>query len=138
MIVTVRRGFGIGLATAVLGCASTQVAVVPTTEAGSRLVSDLSYLAGPALRGRLTGTPGNDSAAAFIARRYAALGLRPAFEDPSCHSGAQCSRSFLQPFQLGVAVLFELDVPISRATQNVAAILEGTDSVLKREYVVVG
>src|SRR4051812_35513182 len=126
MIVTVRRGFGIGLATAVLGCASTQVAVVPTTEAGSRLVSDLSYLAGPALRGRLTGTPGNDSAAAFIARRYAALGLRPAFEDPSCHSGGQCSRSFLQPFQIGVAAVVLVVVLSSRGTPDIAPPLVGS------------
>ena len=30
----------------------------------------------PALAGRLIGTPGNDSAAAYIARRYQSLGLR--------------------------------------------------------------
>ena len=36
---------------------------------------DIEYLAGPALAGRLTGTPENDSAAAYLARRYQSLGL---------------------------------------------------------------
>src|SRR5687768_10533106 len=39
---------------------------------------DISYLSSDALEGRGTGTPGNDSAAAYIARRYAMLGLAPA------------------------------------------------------------
>src|SRR5690348_10970263 len=37
---------------------------------------DINYLASDALEGRLTGTPGNDSAAAYIARRYELLGLQ--------------------------------------------------------------
>ena len=37
--------------------------------------SDIDYLASDALEGRGTGTPGNDSAAAYLAREYAKLGL---------------------------------------------------------------
>src|SRR4029079_15707595 len=36
---------------------------------------DIAYLASDALEGRLTGTPGNDMAAAYIAQRYKSLGL---------------------------------------------------------------
>src|SRR5918993_1989777 len=43
------------------------------------LMRDVRYLAGDALEGRGTGTAGNDSAAAYIARRFAGLGLASAF-----------------------------------------------------------
>ena len=41
-----------------------------------RVRSDIEYLASDALQGRGTGTAGNDSATAWAARRYTALGLR--------------------------------------------------------------
>jgi hypothetical protein len=43
----------------------------------SRLAQDLGYLASDALRGRNTPSPGFDSAAAYIARRLAAAGVKP-------------------------------------------------------------
>src|SRR6266567_3338934 len=46
-----------------------------------RVRRDIEYLASDALEGRGTGTPGNDSAAMFAVRRYAALGLQPLFPD---------------------------------------------------------
>ncbi|HVX39566.1 MAG TPA: M28 family peptidase [Gemmatimonadaceae bacterium] len=85
---------------------------------------DIDYLAGPALAGRLTGTPGNDSAADYIARRYSALGLRP------------MAPRYLQRF---VARPVVKDGPSpSLPTQNVFALLPGTDPALRGEYVVVG
>jgi Zn-dependent M28 family amino/carboxypeptidase len=85
---------------------------------------DIEYLASPALAGRLTGTPQNDSAAAYIARRYQALGLRalsPQYLQhfvarPPAHSGRSPS------------------LP----TENVFAMLPGRDPALAHEYVVVG
>ena len=85
---------------------------------------DIEYLASPALAGRLTGTRGNDSAAAYIARRYASLGLRSPVASyqqrfvarPQAHSGASPSWP----------------------TQNVVAILPGRDPALSGQYVVVG
>src|SRR3990170_4242218 len=41
----------------------------------ARILADIAYLASDRLEGRLTGTPGNDSAAAYIARRFAELKL---------------------------------------------------------------
>jgi hypothetical protein len=85
---------------------------------------DVFYLASDALAGRLTGTPGNDSAAAYIARRYAALGLRP------------MSAGYLQRFVARPPVR---DKPSpSLPTQNVFAVLPGTDPALRGQYVVIG
>jgi aminopeptidase YwaD len=81
---------------------------------------DIEYLASPALAGRLTGTAGNDSAAAFIARRYSALKLDGKLQRfsarPPAHNG----------------------VSPSWPTQNVFAILPGRDPTLRGQYVVVG
>ncbi len=43
-----------------------------------RSAADIRYLASDALMGRATGTPGNDSAAAYIARRFRDAGAVPA------------------------------------------------------------
>jgi Zn-dependent M28 family amino/carboxypeptidase len=85
---------------------------------------DVSYLASDALAGRLTGTPGNDSAAAFIARRYAALGLQP------------MSAAYLQHFVARPPA--HEGVSRSLPTQNVFALLRGRDDALRGQYVVVG
>ncbi|HMA23339.1 MAG TPA: M28 family peptidase [Gemmatimonadaceae bacterium] len=85
---------------------------------------DISYLAGDALAGRLTGTAGNDSAAAFIARRYAALGLRPM-------SGGYLQRFVARPPVRG-------GTSPSLPTQNVFAVLPGRDPALRGEYIVIG
>ena len=83
---------------------------------------DIAYLASDALEGRLTGTPGNDSAAAFLARRYQALHLRP----------------LAQHFTARSAELAHLGRPYEFPAQNVIAILPGTDPRLAGQYVVVG
>ena len=87
---------------------------------------DIAYLASDALEGRMTGTPGNDSAAAYIARRYAALRLRP------------LSAGYLQPFDGRSAADVHTGHTGARLTQNVVALLAGTDPNLRGEYVVVG
>src|SRR6478609_9129876 len=46
-----------------------------------RIRSDIAYLADDRLEGRGTGTAGNDSAAAWLARRHQALGTRPVVLD---------------------------------------------------------
>jgi aminopeptidase YwaD len=85
---------------------------------------DIFYLASDALRGRLTGTPGNDSAAAYIARRYAALGLHP------------MSNGYLQRFVARPATRGEGSP--SLPTQNVFAVLPGRDPALRGQYIVIG
>ena len=129
---------GLVVAGGIGGCASVPTVHEPDTEVGALMRADLSYLAGPRLAGRLTGTPGNDSAAAFIARRYGALGLQPLFEDASCRDKPSCGRSFLEPFRVPRTALDRLDVRVRDRTQNVAALVRGTDSLLSNQYIVVG
>jgi len=133
------RSFIMVLLAVVLGACAMAVPAMPpvTSEAGARLQADMTNLAGPALRGRLTGTAGNDSAAAFIARRYAELRMQPVFDD-QCSGRPACGKTFLQPFHLSRTTLDRLDVSIRSTTQNVGGVVTGTDSTLKREYVVVG
>ncbi len=113
------------IALAACGTNSSVARVSPSTQPDSLAIRrDIEYLASDALAGRLTGTPGNDSAAAFIARRYKSLeltALAPGYEQhfvarPPAHAGP------------GTAL----------ATQNVAAILSGRDKLLREEFVIVG
>ena len=98
----------------------------PTSRADARaLRTDIAYLASDALEGRGTGTPGNDSAAAYIARRFRALGLT------SLDSG------FEQHF-IAHPILGHSSAALSVPTQNVVALLPGRDSSLRGQFVIVG
>jgi hypothetical protein len=88
--------------------------------------SDIAYLASDRLEGRLTGSPGNDSAAAFIARRYSYLRLKAPYP------------GFIQRFVARPASAAHRGDTVGLKTQNVVAILEGSDAVLKNKYIVIG
>jgi aminopeptidase YwaD len=116
------RVFFVCAATTLVAC---RPSVVRSTASWPRADSlairrDIEYLASPALSGRLTGTAGNDSAAAYIARRYAALKL-----------GGNLQRFIARPPAHNAA-------SPSWPTQNVFAILPGRDPALRGQYVVVG
>ena len=119
---------------AVLSCASGQQAGTTGDLPQSPIQVDLTYLASPALAGRRAGTPGNDSAAVYIAKRYWDLGLRGAFKDSSCGGPAPCEKSFFQLFEFRSAYPGSFKL----VSQNVATIVPGTDSALATEYVLVG
>ena len=88
-----------------------------------RLQRDVAVLASDAYEGRGTGTPGADSAAAWLVRRYRALGIAPGVPD------------YLQPFTVrpgGHAG----HVPL--LARNVVAVIPGTDAALRGQYVVLG
>ena len=113
---------------ALAGCvraphASPAAAATPDS---TRVRSDIAYLASDALEGRGTGTPGNDSAAAFAARRYASLGLRP------------LSAGYLQPFQARSAMLAHAGGLAAAQTQNVVALLPGRDPAFRGQAIVIG
>ncbi len=92
----------------------------------ARILQDVAYLASDALEGRGTGTAGNDSAAAYIARRFRALGL----------SAPQAG--FIQSFQARPAMGAQHGLASALPTQNVVAIIRGRDSQLRGQYVVLG
>ncbi|HVE80302.1 MAG TPA: hypothetical protein VNA89_15665, partial [Gemmatimonadaceae bacterium] len=109
---------------------------------------DVAYLASDALEGRGTGTAGNDSAAAYVARRFRALGLRPVVrrDDPSCRAAGRltepraagdCAPEYLQRFQAR-AGFHAGPGASSLGTANVVALLPGRDPALRDEYVVLG
>lgn len=113
-------------------------AATPDTSA---IMRDVRYLASDALEGRGTGTPGNDSAAAYIARRFAGLGLSPAFSAGDrrlCATTRTCDSRFVQPFVARSVAAAHAGLPGELPTQNVAAIVRGTDRVLRDEYIVLG
>jgi peptidase M28-like protein/PDZ domain-containing protein len=108
------------------GCTRASAGPRPATAApdSAALRADIQYLASPLLQGRLTGTAGNDSAAAYIARRYAALKLVPV------------SPAYLQHF---TARPPSREAPAEALpTQNVVALLPGRDPVVRNQYVVIG
>ncbi len=99
----------------------------PSTIADSaRVRADVAYLASDALEGRGTGTAGNDSAAAFAARRYASLGLRA------------LTPGYLQKFTARSAMSAHSGGPTAMATQNVVAFAEGRDPALRGQTIVIG
>jgi hypothetical protein len=105
--------------------------------------ADIAVLAGDAFEGRGTGTSGNDSAAAFLARRYRALKLQPLAIDStgaSCDArpGTACPPAFLQKFTARPIAGAHSGPARSLPTQNVVAMLPGSDPVLTGEFVVIG
>ena len=105
---------------------TSQLDLGPATADSARILTDIAYLASDALEGRLTGTAGNDSAAAYIARRFAALGLKAPYP------------GYLQKFTARSAAAAHTGDTAGKATQNVVAIIEGTDPALRDEYIVIG
>src|SRR6476619_4972951 len=98
------------------GCASMGAHAAAPLRADSTVIhDDIAYLASDRLEGRLTGTPGNDSAAAYIARRYKLLGLTPLTPD------------YLQHFDALSADDAHAGRTEPRKTENVVALLRGTD-----------
>jgi hypothetical protein len=109
------------------GCASVATHGSSGLFADSAVIhDDIAYLASDRLEGRLTGTAGNDSAAAYIARQYARLGLR------------QGSPEYLQKFVARSAADAHAGITNGRPTQNVVAILPGSDPRFAGQYIVIG
>jgi acetylornithine deacetylase/succinyl-diaminopimelate desuccinylase-like protein len=91
------------------------------------LLNDVKYLSSDSLGGRLIGTPGADSAAAFLARRFKQAGLRPT------------PQGWYQTFTVSAGAPAAAGAGISGAMgKNVIGILPGKDSRLRDEIVVVG
>lgn len=121
----------------------------PAVPDSARLAADVSVLASDAFEGRGTGTPGNDSAAAFIARRFEALKLEPlrmtvvggaAMNGPEPMIGAVPGQKagHLQRFIARSVAAVHAGLPAELPTQNVVALIPGRDSSLRNQYVVLG
>ncbi|HEX6057823.1 MAG TPA: M28 family peptidase [Gemmatimonadaceae bacterium] len=115
----------------------------PAVADSAALRRDVSWLAADALEGRATGSPGNDSAALYVARRFQALGLEAPLAGsagcPASSNGASsCLAGYAQPFTARSAALAHSEQPWELPTRNVVGILRGSDPALRHEYVVVG
>src|SRR5450759_3256462 len=89
-------------------CTSAYMRPASASRADSAAIRrDVEFLASDALEGRLAGTPGNDSAAAYLARRYRSLGL------------TELAPGYLQPFDALSAQDAHLGRTAPRPTQNV-------------------
>jgi hypothetical protein len=128
--------------------------------AEERLRRDIAHLADDRLEGRFTGTAGNDSAAAYVARRFASLRLTPVIPDEgrACASrrvtlgperpprgpaagdaaSAQPCVGFLQRFEARSIALAHAGRAAGLPTQNVVATIPGTDPALRGQVVVLG
>jgi Zn-dependent M28 family amino/carboxypeptidase len=101
--------------------------VLAQAPAARRLLGDVKYLSDDRLTGRMTGTPGADSAAAYIARRFAEAGL------------SKPTTGWFQEFVVSA------NAPGARHSadeelrgRNVVGILRGRDRTLGSEAVIVG
>jgi Peptidase family M28/PDZ domain len=102
---------------------------IPTTPAPPPIlaIDDIRYLSSDRLQGRMTGSPGADSAAEYLARRFHQVGLQPA------------AVGWFQSFTVA------RDVPAAQHAhvgglrgKNVIGLLPGRDPVLRNETVIVG
>ena len=134
---TVTRHAAAGLLAAAIATAAS------AQSPAARIRADIGVLAADRFEGRATGTPGNDSAAAWIARRHLALGLRPLLADTSrvdCRMATMPPRcaTFLQRFTARSAEMAHAGQTDGMAAQNVVALIPGSDPALRGEYVVIG
>ncbi|HEX3275616.1 MAG TPA: M28 family peptidase [Gemmatimonadales bacterium] len=90
-------------------------------------IDDIKFLSDDRLAGRLTGSPGADSAAAYLARRFEAVGLQPA------------AGGWFQTFPIA------RDAPVAQHAhvaglmgRNVIGLLPGRDPVRRNEAIIVG
>ena len=131
-------------AAVLFSCRSAEGVPTPQPSASAeRIYRDIAYLSDDRLEGRGTGTSGNDSAATYIARSHALAGLRPLVSDttrPDCPTSATEARClvFLQRFIARGAEVAHTGHPEGLRTQNVVAMVPGTDAQLRGEYVVIG
>lgn len=84
------------------------------------------YLSLDKLEGRFPGTKGNNKAAAYIKKHFKKYELK------------EFNKSYYQPFKVFVKEGINKMKSDSAATQNVLGYIEGSDPVLKNEYIVIG
>jgi len=105
-----------------------QLAAQATTPRAQRILDDVKYFASDALQGRLVGTAGNDSAAAYAAREFRRLGLRPGGD----------SGTFFQRWTIASTTGTRAANVADRPAHNVVAILPGADRRLRGQNIVIG
>jgi hypothetical protein len=110
-----------------LGIALAVPAGAQTTPEAYTLLADVRFLASDDLGGRAIGSPGADSAAEYIARRFAAAGLQPS------------SQGWFQRFNVSRDAPAVAQLRLGEVKgRNVIGVLPGRDPALRNEIVIVG
>ncbi|MHC0446920.1 M20/M25/M40 family metallo-hydrolase [Flavobacterium sp. 3-218] len=84
------------------------------------------YLSSDKMEGRFPGTKQNNKAAAYIQKHFKKYGLK------------EFGNSYYQPFKVFIKEGINKMKSDSVVTQNVVGYIEGSDPVLKNEYIVIG
>ena len=135
---------GVGLAhcgfllLVVTGMAGAQPPLPSRDSTIAALKRDLTYLASPALAGRATGSPGVDSAAQYLAKRYVSMMADAVLKTKQCDSAGDCRRTYFQPFRPPAYVLARAGIDTLAIAFNIVASAEGFDTTLSRQWLVVG
>jgi len=108
------------------GPAYAQQSPAGTRAGAARILTDIRYLASDALAGRLTGSPGNDSAAAYLARRFRELRLTPGGDDGT----------YFQHWTVGSTAATREAMVADRPTENVVGILRGRGPLAGQNVVI--
>jgi len=104
-----------------------QPPVEKTTPPPLMAVDDIKFLSDDRLVGRMTGAPGADTAAAYLARRFEEVGLQPA------------AGGWFQTFTIAKGAPVAQRAHVIGATgRNVIGLLPGRDPTLRNEAVIVG
>lgn len=115
------------LLVSLLGFALAHPAGAQTTPEAYNLLADVRYLASDDLAGRSIGSAGADSAAEYIARRFAAAGLQPS------------SQGWFQQFTVSRDAPAVAQLHLGEVNgRNVIGVLPGRDPALRNEIVIVG
>jgi hypothetical protein len=114
-------------------CAQQQMGTAPREEVARPApppvlpLDDIRYLSDDRLDGRMTGSPGADSAAAYLARRFEAVGLQ------------QAAGGWFQTFAIARDLPAAQNAHVAGLTgRNVIGLLPGHDPVLRNETIIVG
>lgn len=101
--------------------------VVVPAPAPIQPIDDIKFLSDDRLAGRMTGSPGADSAAAYLARRFQAVGLQPA------------AGGWFQIFAVAKEAPMAQHARLAGLRgKNVIGLLPGRDPVLRNQTVIVG
>lgn len=111
----------------VTACISLSVTVLAQSEITEKEIkAHISFLASPEMAGRFPGTAENKKVVAYLIKEFRRSGIKP------------FGKSYTQGFTAKIRVKKGVTDTPSVLTQNVIGFIEGSDPVLKQEFIVLG
>lgn len=103
-------------------------AAVPPAPIPAGIQTDVSFIGSARQEGRAVGSAGSNRASAYIVAKYKELAVHGAFRTRCSALQPVCDESYFQPFSR----------PNARNAKNIGVIIDGTDSTVRNQYVVIG